>query len=79
MSLVTWLSIQLPINASSKAAEDGPCAWASATHMGVSSGVSGSWLLLGPDLALAIWGVIQRMEDGCFSLPLSFSIALDLN
>lgn len=46
-----------------KAGDDGLSAWAPATHMGDQAGVSRSWLLLGPALAVvATWGVAQWME-----------------
>lgn len=51
---------------------NGPGVWAPATHMGNLDEAPGSWLQLGPSLAiLAVWGVDQRMKE--LSLSLYFS------
>lgn len=52
---------QLPTNVAEKAWEHGPRTWAPGTHVGMLSGMSGSWLWLGPALVVSlIWGVNQK-------------------
>lgn len=52
VSPATFL-IQLPINASGKAKEDGPLAWSPATRVGDMNEAPGFWFLPGPAPALA--------------------------